>query len=300
MTILGAVERAKRLAKERQAAGESMRPAAPGRAGVAGATTATATAPAAATRRVTPAQRVARQHAFAQVEFSVRVCDESRLLVPGGDPALASSGEASYRMLRTRILHRARAKGWTAIGFTSPGPGAGKSVTAANLAVSAAREMNNNIFLVDLDLRNPSIARYFGVTPPCDLVEFVSGRSPKEQAFFSIGIDNLLLAASGAANPASSELIASGRHLELFDYARSMSSQPLILVDLPPVLSTDEALVVAPQLDAIFMVIGEGVTRRDGLERSVELLSEFNFAGTILNRSKGMAQDYYSGEYDAA
>jgi len=295
MTLLTAIERAKRMAKERQADRETVRP------GTANAPASARTATkAASTRRVAPVQAVTHKQAFERVDFSVEVCNENRLLVPGGDPVLARSGEAAYRMLRTRILHRARASGWTAIGFTSPGPGAGKSVTAANIAVSAAREMNSNVFLVDLDLRNPSISRYFGVTPPCDVVEFIAGRSSVEQSLFSLGIDNLLVAGSRSPTPASSELIASGRHLELFDYARSISTQPLILVDLPPVLSTDEALVVAPQLDAMFLVVGEGVTRRDSLERSVELLSEFNFAGAILNRSNGMGQDYYSGEYDAA
>ena len=297
MTLLAALERAKKMAKERQAAGETSQPGAANSPASARSATATATASA---RRVAPVQSVTPKQAFERVDFSVQTCNESRLLVPGGDPVLARSGEAAYRMLRTRILQRARASGWTAIGFTSPGPGAGKSVTAANIAVSAAREMNSNVFLVDLDLRNPSISRYFGVKPPCDLVEFIAGRSPVEQSLFSLGIDNLLVAGSGAATSASSELIASGRHLELFDYARSISSQPLILVDLPPVLSTDEALVVAPQLDAMYLVVGEGVTRRDSLERSAELLSEFNFAGAILNRSNGMGEDYYSGEYDAA
>jgi Mrp family chromosome partitioning ATPase len=59
-------------------------------------------------------------------------------------------------------------------------------------------------------------------------------------------------------------------------------------------------MVVAPNLDAIFMVVGEGSTRRDGLARSVELLSEFNLAGIILNKSRGVGQDYYAGAYDAS
>jgi protein-tyrosine kinase len=202
-------------------------------------------------------------------------------------------------MLRTRILQRVRTSGWTAIGFTSPGPTEGKSVTALNLAITIAKEMNSNVFLVDLDLRNPSVARYLGIAPPHNLVDFLAGRESVDRTLFSVGIENLLLAGSTQSTKDSSELIAAGRHMELFAYIASISSHPLILVDLPPVLSTDEALVVAPQLDAIFMVVGEGATRRDGLERSVELLSEFNLAGIILNKSRGVAQDYYSDAYDA-
>ena len=160
--------------------------------------------------------------------------------------------------------------------------------------------MNSNVFLVDLDLRNPSVAHHLGVVPPHNLVDFLAGRESADRTLFSVGIENLLLAGSTQSIKDSSELIAAGRHMELFAYIASISSQPLILVDLPPILITDEAMVVAPQLDAIFMVVGEGSTRRDGLARSVELLSEFNLAGIILNRSRGVVQEYYSGDYGGA
>jgi Mrp family chromosome partitioning ATPase len=68
----------------------------------------------------------------------------------------------------------------------------------------------------------------------------------------------------------------------------------LILIDLPPVLSTDEALVVAPRADAMFLVVAEGVTRRDGLAKAIDLLSDFTVGGVILNRSsEQMGGDYY-------
>lgn len=250
-------------------------------------------------QRYAVAQPSVMSASFPQIDFNLQTCIQNRVLIPSGDPALEARGAASYRMLRTRILHRVRSSGWTAIGFTSPGPSEGKTLTALNLSLSVAREKNNNVFLVDLDLRNPSVARYLGVTPPHSIVDLLSGAVEAKQTLFSIGVDNFLLAGAGASTPDSSELVAAGRHMELFAYIASISPQPLIVVDLPPVLSTDEALVVAPQLDAIFLVIGEGTTRRDGLARSVDLMSEFNLAGVILNKSRGVGQDYYSGAYDA-
>ena len=301
MTIQQALERAKSLAKERAAAQESQVQPPPLRSDPKGAKPAPANAApqAHARQHAAPEKPVLKPARFERVELNQTTCAENRILVPGGDQLLEDRGAAAYRMLRTRILQRVRSSGWTAVGFTSPGPTEGKSVTTLNLALSIAREMNSNVFLVDLDLRNPSMARYLGVTPPHSLVDFLSGQEPADRTLFSVGIENLLLAGSTRSTKDSSELIAAGRHMELFAYIASISSQPLILVDLPPVLSTDEAMVVAPQLDAIFMVIGEGTTRRDGLARSVELLSEFNLAGIILNKSRGAGQDYYSGAYDA-
>jgi Mrp family chromosome partitioning ATPase len=64
---------------------------------------------------------------------------------------------------------------------------------------------------------------------------------------------------------------------------------------LPPALSTDEALVVAPRTDAMVLVVTEGVTRREGLSKAIEVLSEFNVAGIIMNKSfENIGRDYYS------
>jgi Mrp family chromosome partitioning ATPase len=89
-------------------------------------------------------------------------------------------------------------------------------------------------------------------------------------------------------------LLASTRLEELLQYVRGRSPGALVIIDLPPVLSTDEALVVAPRTDAMYLVVSEGVTRRDGLARSVDMLSDFTVAGIILNRStEVLGADYY-------
>ncbi len=301
MTIQEALERAKAMAKARAAAEgtEPRPPALHSRSRHAyPADSVTDSAQAAARQPAPIPKSVLKPTRFERVELNRATCAENRVLVPGVDHELEERAAAPYRMLRTRVLQRIRTSNWTTIGFTSPGPSEGKSVTALNLALTIAKEMNSNVFLIDLDLRNPSMARYIGVVPPQGIEEFLSDKVSAEQVLFSVGIENLILAGTAVGTRDSSELLAKGRHLELFSYITSISSHPVILVDLPPVLSTDEALMLAPQLDAIFMVVGEGITRRDGLTRSVELLAEFNLAGIILNKSRGVGQDYYSGAYD--
>jgi protein-tyrosine kinase len=200
---------------------------------------------------------------------------------------------AAYRMLRTRILQRARSNSWRTIGITSPGMGEGKSVTALNLALSVAREQNNNVFLLDLDLRSPSICHYLGVTPPVQLLNFFFGKTSAEASLFSIGADNLTLAGSTLGTDHSSELLATGRVEELFAYVERVAPQPLILVDLPPVMSNDDALVIAPKVDAMLVVAAEGISRRDSTGKTLELLQDFKIAGLVLNRSRSLVTDYY-------
>jgi hypothetical protein len=51
--------------------------------------------------------------------------------------------------------------------------------------------------------------------------------------------------------------------------------------------------VVAPRVDSTRVVVAEGKTKRDGLARTLEVLSDFTVAGIVLNRSKEATTDYY-------
>ena len=116
---------------------------------------------------------------------------------------------------------------------------------------------------------------------------------------FTIGVDGLAIAGSTLPTEQASELIASGRLEEMLVYIRSIAASPIILLDLPPLLVTDEALLVAPRVDAVALVVAEGRTRRDTLVRAKQLLSEFTMAGVILNRSSERhgADKYYGYHY---
>ncbi len=242
----------------------------------------------------------AQRHSAAQATFDApelpfdrEQCIANHILINDGNGLSNASAVASYRMLRTRILHRTRANKWNIIGLTSPGAEDGKSVTALNLALAIAREKNNNVFLIDLDIRKPSVCEYLGVAPPIEINDFFNGAANAKDVFFSIGIENLTLAGTRTSSDNSSELLATGQIEELFKYIRQVAAEPLILVDLPPILTTDDALVMAPKVDACLLVLAEGESRRDSTAKALEMLADFNLAGIVLNRSKTVVKDYY-------
>jgi capsular exopolysaccharide synthesis family protein len=228
------------------------------------------------------------------VQLNREACRENRLLLSATDEE-ANGAVAAYRMLRTRILHRIRAQRWMTIGVTSTGPGDGKTLTALNLSFSLAREKNSDVILLDLDMRNPSVCRALHVQPPRELREFFEGSSAPDDLFFSIGIDHLMIASQVAASAQASELLANNRFEELVGYVRQNSVNPIVLIDLPPVLSTDDALVLAPRIDALLLVVSEGLTDRAELERATELLSEFKLAGVVMNQSSESISHYGYG-----
>lgn len=232
-----------------------------------------------------------------RVEIDVSSCKSSRILFPGCLEPEQENVETAFRMLRTRLLQRARANGWTTIGITSACPNDGKTLTAINLALCLAREQNNDIVLLDMDMRNPSVCRALGIAPVNRILGYFEGRVPADDLFMSVGIERLLIAGGLQGSERSSELLSNNRFEELIDYIKGGTTKPLVLIDLPPVLSTDDALVLAPRLDAMLIVTSEGMTERAQLERTTALLSEFRIAGIVLNRSREAVQGYYGYRY---
>src|SRR5215470_19743241 len=102
MTIIeAALEKTKAL--------RGARPAAPGQP---------ATAPAYPRRPIDPGVLPTTQIQARRVAFDPHVARENRLLLGASVPEDRGT-VAAYGMLRTRILHRVRAKGWQTIGVTS-------------------------------------------------------------------------------------------------------------------------------------------------------------------------------------
>jgi protein-tyrosine kinase len=231
------------------------------------------------------------------VDLDADLCREHRLLLRGAAEK-DGAAVAAYRMLRTRLLHRARAHQWTTIAVTSAGPNDGKTLTALNLAISMAREKSREIVLLDMDMRNPSVFRTLGVHPAHELRHYLESGEHANEMFVSVCSDNLMIAGSVTPTEQASELLASSRFEDLIRLVKQGTVEPIVLIDLPPVLLTDDALVVAPKVDAVLVVASEGLTSKSGLAKALELLSEFKIAGVVLNRTTETVPDYNYG-YDS-
>ncbi len=232
------------------------------------------------------------------VTLDADFCREQRILLPGAE-VKDGAAVAAYRMLRTRLLHRAASKKWTTIAVTSAGSNDGKSLTSVNLALSMAREKSREIVLLDLDMRNPSVCRMLGITPPHELRHYLETGERITEMFVSVGSENLMIAGSTTPTEHASELLSSPRFDDLIHRVKQGAVDPIILIDLPPVLLTDDALVVAPRIDAVVMVASEGQTSKAGFEKAMTLLKDFPIAGVVLNKVAERTP-YYSYGYDSA
>ncbi len=192
----------------------------------------------------------------------------------------------AYRMLRTQVLQRARAHRLATLGVISAAHGEGKTLTAINLALSLAAEPNQAVLLIDLDLRRPSVSRTLGLPLDRGLEAWFAGTARIEELWRGIeGVDRLFVLPTLTPVPQSSEVLAEEATRRMLADLKERDPGRLLVVDLPPALLCDDALTLAPQLDAVVLVVSEGRTRREDVSRVLELLGNTRVIGTVLNRS---------------
>ncbi|MFK8066645.1 MAG: CpsD/CapB family tyrosine-protein kinase [Gammaproteobacteria bacterium] len=200
---------------------------------------------------------------------------------------------AAYKLLRTQVEQRMLAKNWNTLAITSPGPNHGKSLTSINLAISLAKSSHHTVLLVDLDMRKPSVHRYFGYEPEYGIYDCISEDLPLEKILVNPGIERLVLAPGKQSIYNSSELLASPNMGKLVDEMRNRYRSRYIIFDLPPVLATDDAMAFSPYVDATLLVLEDGVTVKDQLKQTLEMLQGTEIIGTVLNKSKSKKGNYY-------
>ena len=190
----------------------------------------------------------------------------------------------SYRQLRTQVLHTLRENNWRTLAVTSPNPGAGKTLTALNLAISLSLEVNQTVLLVDLDLRHSSIGKKLGIDIEFGLVDYLEGRVELSDALLNPGFERLVILPNNAQGHHRSELLSSPQMAVLLKDLVSRYESRLIIFDLPALLDDDDAMVFIPYVDSTLLVVEDFVSTRADVERSLRLLQGVPLIGTVLNK----------------
>ncbi len=202
-----------------------------------------------------------------------------------------------YRALRTNIQFASVDGPLRTVLVTSPGPGEGKSTTAANLAVVLA-QAGRQVILVDADLRRPNLHRFFelpngqGLTTA--LLDF---QTPAIRHVQPTAMPGLRVLTSGPIPPNPAELLGSQRQAELL---QSLQEEvDVVILDSPPVLTVTDALVLAQLVNGVLLVIDAGSTRREALLKARDALvhSEGRIFGVALNRLTPRRSGYYYYQY---
>ncbi len=209
------------------------------------------------------------------------------MLVAGLAPA--SPAAEQYRSLRTRLGQAENGNALRSVLITSPQKGEGKSITAANLALTMAQEAHRRVALVEADLRKPSLQQMFGLPPGPGLAEFLMGAAELKDVLKFLPDYHLTVIAGGGAPMNPAELLGSTAMRRLLDHLRTRFDR--VILDTPPVLPLADVAVLAPLVDGVLLVVRAGFTARPALENALRGFDASRLVGVILNES-GMQDDY--------
>jgi protein-tyrosine kinase len=236
---------------------------------------------AAAARVTRPAAAEVRPPQYLDAPVDRECMQRNRILPTVSDVSVTRA----YKILRTRVTHRLVANGWHSVGITGTAAGEGKTLTAVNLALALAQDVNNWVFLVDLDLQRPKVGAYLGMSFDNGLTDYLTGQASLEQVVYDISIPRLAVVPNARPVENSSELLLSPRMGDFLHFLQTEPPRRIVIFDMPPLLASDDVLAFSPRVDSFLLVVSQGQTARRTLSNAKEMLSEMNVMGVVLNRS---------------
>src|ERR1017187_649435 len=205
----------------------------------------------------------------------------------------------SFDMLRTQVLQSMDEKSWQLLGVTSPTPGCGKSLIAVNLALSIARLPERSVLLIDMDLQKPQVANTLGFNCNQGLMSVLEGRTTLSSALIQAHIRNqhFLVLPCETLTLDSSEWMASRSMSALLqDIKRDFRGWTVIL-DLPPILPSDDVISILPQIDSVLFVVAIGATKVAEIKECNKHLDATPIVRVVVNKATDAASTYHYGDY---
>ena len=188
----------------------------------------------------------------------------------------------SIRSIRTNLDFMIQNNESQVLLLTSSVSGEGKTFTAINLAQSFALADKKTV-LLEFDLRRPKISKQFKISTLLGLSSFLSYKSLFDDIIQKTSIENLDIITAGEIPPNPSELISSGRTLELINLLKDMYDY--IIIDSAPIGIISETFHLMKHADINIFVTRQNYTKREALISSITKISanNINKLAVILN-----------------
>ena len=198
----------------------------------------------------------------------------------------------AFRTVRTNISFSDVDNEIQTILFTSTKQNEGKSTVIANVAYSFSKLENCKVLLMDLDLRNPSVHKMFGVSNTYGLMDNLKSNRPLEKCIHKIE-ENIHVLPTGAIPPNPTEILSSKKMAKFLKDIKS--HYDYIFIDAPPVGVVSDATIISSNVDGVMYVVGAKETDLSHAQVAIDNLkkADANIIGSVLNKYE-MNQSSYS------
>ena len=207
--------------------------------------------------------------------------------------------QEAYKALRTNIIFSLPGSQSKIIGVTSAMQHDGKTINAINAAISFA-QLGKKVALIEGDLRLPSVSKKIGCKSVPGLTNVLAGGCPLTDAMRHMDkLHGLTIIPAGNVPPDPTWLLQSEQMKVLLDGLRKLYDY--VFIDLPPVTTVADALILAPLLDGYLLVVRDQETEYRAVADTLDQLrlAKAKVIGAIYNgaRQSGNGRYYKHGYY---
>ena len=217
----------------------------------------------------------------------VQVKPESHIIV---DTVRNHPIREQFRFLEHRLRRLGETSRIKRVLVTSSTPKEGKTVVAANLAVTLSRS-SSRVLLLDADMRGPGSQDLYGLACKSGLADVLEDRASLSDVLLYLEELKVYYIPSGTPTSSPVDLVNSERMKELFDEVEGFD---WVVVDSPPIGTFADALSLSTNVDTVVLVARSGMTHKRDLEDSLSALKDARIAGVVLNAHEaGRKRDSY-------
>jgi len=213
------------------------------------------------------------------------------------DANMLPASREQYRRLAAALHHAQAASGVKVVMIASAVANEGKTLTAANLALTLSESYRRNVLLIDADLRRPSLHTMFKVRGAPGLNEGLTAADEPKLPLHDVS-PRLTILPAGMPNSDPMAGLTSRRMQSLIDEAREAFAW--VIIDTPPVGLLTDANLLASMVDGAVLVVKAGSTPYDLVKRAVDTIGPSKLLGVVLNQAHGTLGKYsyqYSDYY---
>jgi protein-tyrosine kinase len=178
---------------------------------------------------------------------------------------------------------------------TSAAPGEGKTFFALNLAMSISIERDLFVLLIDGDSNRRSLGRLLGAEEERGLVDLLAEEAGDVgDIMLRTNVPNLSFMPAGRPHTHGAELLSSKQMGALMRDLGARYPDRIIIIDTPPVLATNEGVVLSSYVGQTVLVVEKDITTKKNLRQTLAMLKGGRNVACVLNR---VTDEHGYGEY---
>jgi capsular exopolysaccharide synthesis family protein len=225
----------------------------------------------------------------------IKVSESSRLVAFTEPKSLAAE---KFRALVARLQNIRQKGDLKSLQVTSAVVNEGKSLVAANLAVTLVKHFGYKVLLVEGDLHRPTIGNLLGLTSLEGINQWWRRPGEKSEiAHYIYKLDEISLSflSAGSACDQPSQILQSARFAQAFE--RLVGSFDWVVVDSTPMSPIVDVNLWSRLVDGTLLVVREGVAPIKALKMGVRGLDNPKWLGIVLNEASEFERTNYSDQY---